>query len=216
MEVAVAAPVGAGEKVGEEGLHVVGIESGRLGPVDDEEILCQRQLPLAEDRRGLREQFGRPIRPLPRKVAFAADSQQQRMDARGIDGMDARHAGQDRGDHGAGELVDEPAKERVFLRRPADYGDRPDRPLAVPDVINAEQRKLMPPGVVAEVVAERSLRLGGSGVHRALDHEVGVGVDRWSAATGNHRDAMAGQRAGKREFGKALGKRHHRRHGHGR
>ena len=93
MEVAVAGPVGAGEHVGEEGLHVVGIEPGRLGPVDDEEILRQRQLPLAEDRRGLGEQFGWPIGPLPWKVAFAADSEQQRMDARGIDGMDARHAG---------------------------------------------------------------------------------------------------------------------------
>ena len=83
-------------------------------------------------------------------------------------------------------------------------------------MIHTEQRKLMLPGVVAEVVAEGSLGLGGPGVHRALDHEVGVGVDGWSAATGNHRDAMAGQRAGKREFGEALGERHHRRHGHGR
>ena len=215
MEVAVAGPVGPGEHVDEEGLNVVGIEPGRFVPVNDEEILRQRQLPLAEDRRGLREQFGRPVGPLPGEVAFAANSQQERMHARGVNGMDARNAGQNRGDHGAGEFVDEPAEERVFLRRPADHGDGPDRPLAVPDVIHAEQRKLVPPGVVAEVVAERPLGLGGSGVHRAFDHKVGVGVDRRSAATGNHRDAMAGQGAGEGEFGEALGEWHHGRHSHG-
>ena len=92
--------------------------------------------------------------------------------------MHALHAGQHGGDHRAGEFVHEPAEERVFLGRPADDRDRPDRPLAVPDVIDPHHGKLVPPGVVAEMVAERPLRLRRARMHRALDHEVGVGVDR--------------------------------------
>ena len=53
-------------------------------------------------------------------VALAADRQQQRMDAGGVDGVD----GVDAGDHGRddrpGQLVDQLAERRVLLRRPAD------------------------------------------------------------------------------------------------
>ena len=209
MEVAVATPVDPLEQVGEERGHVVGIEARGIATAYDEEILGERQLPLAEDRRGLCEQFGGPARPFPGHVALAAHGQQQRVDSRGVDRMHARHAGKNGGDHGAGEFVHEPAEERVFLRGAADDRHRPDRPVTMPDMLDPHHGKVVPPRVVAQMVAERSLRLGGSGRDRALDHEVGVGIDRWTVAAGDHRQPMTGQHACECQLGEALRQRHH-------
>ena len=75
-----------------------------------------------------------------RPVAFAADREQQRVDAGGVDGVDADDAGQHGGNHRAGEFVDELAEDRVFLRRAADDGERPDRAVAVVDVFDSRAR----------------------------------------------------------------------------
>src|SRR5207253_1042413 len=82
--------------------------------------LGQRQLPLTENRVGTREQFLR-FAPLGvRNVALAAEGEQQRVDAGGIDcvdGVDARHH---RRNDRAGEFVDDLAEAGVLLRRTAD------------------------------------------------------------------------------------------------
>ena len=61
---------------------------GASSPCGDQQILGQRQLPLAEDGVGLGQQFLRFALGGIGEVALAADGQQQRMDPGGIDGMD--------------------------------------------------------------------------------------------------------------------------------
>src|SRR5436190_3727945 len=99
------------------------------------------------------------------------------MDARGIDGVDADYAGQHGWDHGARKLVDELAEDRVFLRRAADDGERPDRVVAMIYVFDAEDGKVVLQAVVAKVIAERTLGKELAGDHGAADAEVGVGMD---------------------------------------
>ena len=211
VEMAIAPPVGPGEQMSEERADIVGVEARRIAAGDDEQVLGERQLSLTEDRRGLREQFGRPVGPLPGQVALAADGEQERMDARGVDCMDARHAGKHGGDHGPGEFVHQPAEERVLLRRATDDRHRPDRPRPMPDLVHGEQWKRVPARVVAEVVAERALGLRPARIDRALDDEVGVGVDGGTARAADHRHPMAGEGAGEGELRQALGQRHDRR-----
>ena len=191
MEVAVTPPVDAGEEPIEEGFDVVGVEPRSLEAVDDEKVFRQRQLPLAEDARGLREELGGAIGLPPRLVALAPHRQEERMDAGGIDGMDARHAGENGGNDRPGELVDEPTEHRVFLRRPPHDRDRPDRAGAVGDAIDAKHGEVVLAGVVAEVVSERAFRLR-VGKDRSFDREIGLGVDRRPPPRRDHRDPMAG------------------------
>ena len=214
MEVAVTPPVDAGEEPIEEGFDVVGVEPWSFETVDDEEVFRQRQLPLAEDARGLREELGRAIGLPPRLVALAPHREEERVDAGGVDGMNARHAGEDGGDDRPGELVDEPAEHRVFLRRPPHDRDRPDGAGAVGDAIDAEHGEVVLPGVVAEVIAERALRLR-TGKDRPFDREIGFGIDRRPPLCRDHRNPMAGQRPGEGQLREPFGKGHHRRHGHG-
>ncbi len=112
-----------------------------VGLVGDQQKLGERQLALAEDGVGLREQLLRALGFGEGPVAFAADGQEQRMHAGRVDRMDADDARQDRRNHRAGELVNELAEDRVFLRRPADDGERPDRVVAVIDVLDAQHRE---------------------------------------------------------------------------
>ena len=90
-----------------------------------------------------------------RPVALAADRQQQRMHAGRVDGVHADNARQHGGNHRPGQLVDELAEDRVFLRRPADDRERPDRAVAVIDVLDAQHREIVLQTVVAQVIAER-------------------------------------------------------------
>ena len=108
----------------------------------------------------------------------------------------------------------EPAKEGVFLGRPADDGHRPDSAFAMPDMLNPHHREVVLAGVVAEVVAKGTFGLGGSGHHRALDHKVGISVDARPAWAADHRDPMAGEHARKGQLRQALRQRHHCRRGH--
>ena len=95
----------------------------------DQQILGQRELPLAQDRVGRGQQFLRPAALGIGRVALAADRQQQRMHAGGIDRMHRVQARESRvGNHRPGELVNQLAEHRVFLRRPADDRERPEAP----------------------------------------------------------------------------------------
>ena len=82
------------QHVAEERGDVVHVELRIVGLVGDQQEFGERQLALAEDGVGLREQFLRALRFGERPVALAADRQQQRMHAGGIDGVDAVDAGQ--------------------------------------------------------------------------------------------------------------------------
>ena len=48
------------------------------------------------------------------------------------------------------------AELRVLLRRPADDGERPDRPVAVVDALDVQHRERVGQAVVAEMIAERA------------------------------------------------------------
>ena len=77
---------------------------------DDQQVLGQRQLPLAEDRVGLRQQLLRPAALGDTARSARCRSPEQRMHAGRIDGMDRLHAGQHRRDDRPGQLVDELAE----------------------------------------------------------------------------------------------------------
>ncbi len=110
-------------------------------------------------------------------VALAADGEQQRVNAGRIDRMHGMNAGQDGGDDGASEFVDDLAEDRVFLRRAADDGERPDGTVAVIDALDAEDGEVVLQAVVAEVVAEGAFGQELVGDDGAADAEVGIGVD---------------------------------------
>ena len=76
-------------------------------------------------------------------VALAADGEQERMHAGGVDGVHGAHAGQHRGNERAGQLVDELAEDAVLLRRPADHGEGPDRVVAVVDAAHVQHREIV-------------------------------------------------------------------------
>ena len=120
-------------------------------------------------------------------VALAADGQEQRMHAGGIDRVDGVDAGDHRRDDRPGQLVDELAEGRVLLRRPADDGERPDRVLAVVDRLDAQHGEVVGQAVVAEVVAERPLGLAArAGRSVPVMHEVGLGGHGQAAVGGDH------------------------------
>ena len=127
LKVQIAPPIDPLEHVREE----LGDVAGRPGRVvlagGDPEVLGQRQLPLAEDRVGQREQFPRLPRSRRARSArcrwpAAADARRRRR----RHGPRAR-PGSTCGITGPANLVDQLAEHRVFLRRAADHGKRPDR-----------------------------------------------------------------------------------------
>ena len=131
----------------------------------------------------------------------------------GVDGLDARYLLRNRR---AGQLVDQLAEDRVFLRRPADHRKWPDRVAAMVNVLHSHYRKLVGQAVVAQVIAERTLGLEPVGIEPASDAEIGLGVNRQLAVAADHRHPPPAQHAGEAEFAHALGQGHHGGHGHGR
>src|SRR5690348_10332031 len=98
------------------------------------------------------------------------------MNARGIYGMHAVNARQHARNDWPGEFVDELAEDRIFLRRAADDRDRPDRAVAMIDMLDPKHGEIMRQTIVAEMVAEGAL---GEELVRddgARDAEVCVGV----------------------------------------
>ena len=94
----IAPPIDALQHVPKKRGDVVNVERGIVLAGHDPQIFGQRQLPLPQHGVGQRQQFGRTLALGIGNVAFAADGQQQRMHARGVDGMDrvqARHDGRE-------------------------------------------------------------------------------------------------------------------------
>ena len=123
---------------------------------DNEQVLRQRQLPLTKNRVGIGQQFLRPALPGVGDVALATDRQQQRMHSRCVDGMHRVHARDHRRNDRAGDFVNDLAKRRILLRRPPDGRERPNRPIAMRDRLDVEDRKIVRETVVAEMIAKRS------------------------------------------------------------
>ena len=123
---------------------------------DDQQILRQRQLPLTKNRVGIGQQFLRLAAAGVGDVALAADGQQQRMHARRVDGMHRVHARDDSRNDRPGDFVNDLAERRVFLRRAADDGERPDGASAMRDRLDVEHRKIVRQAVVAQMIAKRS------------------------------------------------------------
>ena len=88
----VAPPIDAFEHVAEELGDVLHVQPRVVLAGGDPKILGQRQLAVAQQRIGQREQFARPLAFLIGHIAFAADGQQQRMHTRGVDGMNRSNA----------------------------------------------------------------------------------------------------------------------------
>ncbi len=93
---------------------------------DDQQVLGQRELPLAEEGVGDGQDLLRPAHRGVGHVPFAGDGQEQGVDTGGIDGVDRVDARDHAGDDRAGQLVDQGAEGRVLLRRAADRGEWPD------------------------------------------------------------------------------------------
>src|SRR5262249_35619605 len=151
LEVEVARPVDALEQVTEEAGDVVDVEGGVVLAGDDEQVLGQGELPLAEDGVGAGEQLLGKAGGGVGDVALAADGEQEGVDPGSVDGVDGVEAGDDGGDDGAGQLVDDLAEAGVLLGGPADDGKGPDGARAVVDVLDLEDGEVVGEAVVAEV-----------------------------------------------------------------
>ena len=136
LEVQIAPPIDPLQHVAEELGHVADVQLRVVLAGDDPQVLGQRQLPVAQQGVGQREQFPRPAALLVGHVALAADGQQQRMHAGRVDRMDRPHARNLLRNHRPDQLVDQLAEDRVFLRRAADDRERPDRSRAMIDVLD--------------------------------------------------------------------------------
>jgi hypothetical protein len=96
--------------------------------------------------------------------------------------------------------MNELAEDRVFLRRAADDGERPDRAVAVVDAFDFEHGEVVCEAVVAEMVAKRAFGQQLVGNDRAADAEVGVGVNWQAIRAAEHTDAAAAECAGECEL----------------
>jgi hypothetical protein len=160
------------------------------------------------------QQLPRTPRLLIGHVSLAADDQQQRVDAGRVHGMHRMDPGHFLGNHRAHQLVDQLAEERIFLRRAADHGERPERPRAVVDVLDPHHGKIVGQTVVAQVVAKWALGQFVLGFEVAGEAEVGLGVDRQLIGAADHGHAAVVQEAGEGQFAHALGHGHHGGHHH--
>ena len=133
VKVKIALPVHSFEQVAEEGRYVGGPQCGVVILGDDEEILGQRKLSLSQQRAGLGQQLLRLAARGEGDVALAADGEQERVNAGCVDGVNLAHAGKQRRDERAGQLVHQLAEDAVLLRRAADHGEGPDRVAAMVD-----------------------------------------------------------------------------------
>jgi hypothetical protein len=116
------------------------------------------------------------------------------MDAGRIDGMHFVDAGNNRRDNRSGKLVNERAEAGVFLRRPADDRERPDRVGPMKDLVDDEHREVVNPRVIAEMIAERSFGKRTTRVNRAGDDKIRRGMDRRSGRLRNQRNATPAKR----------------------
>src|SRR5262249_9087772 len=87
-------------------------------------------------------------------VTLTADSQKERMNARGIHGMDRMYSGNHRGDDRAGKFMDDLAKVRVFLRRPANDSERPNRAISMRNVFDVKHGGRIDQTVVSQMISE--------------------------------------------------------------
>ncbi len=129
----VARPVDAAEHVPKERGDVVHVEPRIVLPGSDPQVLGQRELPLAENRVGRGQQLLRTPALGKRRVTLTANGQQQRMHPGSVDGMHRVQARYDTGNCRSGQLVNQLAEHRVFLRRTPYHGEGPHRVGAMPD-----------------------------------------------------------------------------------
>ena len=191
-------------------------KSGIVLDGHDAQILGQRQLPVAQQGVGQREQFPRLARLLIGDVPLAAQGQQQGMDAGRFHGVDRPHAGNHSRNYRAGQLVDELAEHRVFLRRATHHGERPDGVGAMIDALHQHHGKLVRQAVVAQVIAEGAFGQLPCGIEMPDNAEIGLGVDGQLIIAADHRHAAPAQHAGEGQLAGAFGQRHDGGQGHGR
>ena len=202
-------PVHPFKNVPEVGRQIVDVESRIVLAGGDEQVLRQRQLPLAEDRIRLGEQFLRGPLSTVRDVPLAADREQERMNAGRVHRVDSVDAGEDGRDQRAGDLVDQLAERRVRLGRSADDGERPDRVRAVCYPVHPHHREVVRQAVVPEVVAEWSFKFRSRWVDRPRDAKIRLGRDRQARHRSGQPHPPPAQGAGEQQFRHPFGQRHH-------
>lgn len=178
LEMQIGAPIGSLQDVTEERLDVVDVELRIVLASNDEKVLGQRELTLAKNRVRAGQQLLRLALGRVRDVSLAADCKQQRMYSGGIDGVDRFDSGDDRGNDRAGDLVDDLAKARVFLRRSADHRERPNRAVAMKYLLDTQHGKVVREAVVTQMITERAFWFETVRIDGAHDAKVGFGGDR--------------------------------------
>ncbi len=202
------------EHVTEHRHDVVDVQLRIVFPRSDQHVLRQRQLPLAQDRVGTRQQLHRPTLARIRHVPLAANRQQQGMNSRCIHRVNRMHARHHRRDRRTGQLMNDLAKRRVLLRRPPHNRERPHRVATVIHLLDPHHRKVVSQAVITQVITKRTLGQQSLGINRPHQAEIRLGRHRQVGAPADQPHPSTAQCPGKRQFGQSLGQGHHGRESH--
>ncbi len=178
--------------------------------INNQQILGQRQLPLAKQGIRLGEQLlGLGLFRI-RCIALTADSQQQGVHACDIHGMNRLDSRDKVRDRRPGHFMDQGTESRVFLRRPANGSKRPDCSWSVIYMGDPHDREVMDQAVIAKMVPKGTLRP--CLINKDMTAETEISLRRcqqtiWGL---DHLQAMAAKQAGKRQLRHAFRQRHDR------
>ena len=130
------------------------------------------------------------------------------MHSRRVDRVDRLYTRERRGYHRLGDVVYELAENRVFLGGPAYGGERENRVLLAEHLLHLQVGEQVLAGIVAHVVAERSLGLE-FGCNLSQNAEVRVARDH-VALVHKIAESPPAEHSGEGEFREVFGHGHHR------
>ena len=133
------------------------------------------------------------------------------MNSGSIDGVNRLDSGQDVGDQGTGQFMNEGTEAGVFLGGAAHRGKGPDGVGAVKNGIDLHQGEIVGQTVIAQMIPKGPFKLFLVGINGAANDKIGLGRHRqiaWSRHQGN---TMPAQQPGKGQLGHTFGQGHDRR-----
>jgi len=173
----------------------------------NEQILRKTELPRSENAVSQRQQLGGAFLSAVRRVALAADGEQQRMYSGRIYGMNLLYAGNILANRVSGQFVDQLTERGVFLRRPADDRERPDCARLGIHLVHPHNRERMRQAVIAKMISERALGLRLPRINLTRNDKIGI-VANAEAVRVAVAKPVARQHPGYRHLAQPLRQRH--------